>query len=174
MGWFLTSADSWSLQALQLVALLRRWMGSYKTVTPGISTHHPGTTRACTTNEHAWSIKPAWDFAGLMFKRSLGETMPLKFRVYNQSFPFGSWRQLFPALLLYSALSDVPKHPTKRLSLQSRDSKYLQQCSAASISESVNTSLQTESTLTVSLCTSTLKNNFRKQMSHCRAIKKIK
>lgn len=108
------------------------------------------------------------------FQMFLRETKPLKYGFYNQSFSFGSWRQLSTVLLLYSVLSDIPKHPTKRLSLQSWDSEYLQQCSAASISESINSSLQEESTLSIPICTSTLKNNFRKQMNHCRAIKIIK
>lgn len=108
------------------------------------------------------------------FQMFLRVTMPLKYGFYNQSFSFGSWRQLSTVLLLYSVLSDIPKHPTKRLSLQSWDSEYLQQCSAASISESINSSLQEESTLSIPICTSTLKNNFRKQMNHCRAIKRIK
>lgn len=62
------------------------------------------------TDGCALSIKSAWNFDGLTFKRPLGETMPLKYGVYNQSFSF--------ALLLYSALSDIPKHPTKPAELR--------------------------------------------------------
>lgn len=88
MDRFTTSVDSPSLQPLQLVALLRRWKESYKTMNR--YTRNQWITHACTTSRYAWSIKSTWDFAGLTLKRSLGETMPLKYRVYNQSFSFGS------------------------------------------------------------------------------------
>lgn len=48
VGWFITSTGSPSLQPLQLVTLLRRWMKSCKTRSLGISTQM---MYACTTDD---------------------------------------------------------------------------------------------------------------------------
>lgn len=166
LGWFLVSPG----QAVG--ALLRDGQSPVKPL--GISAHLPVSDMCLYSPWMCLVHKICLGLCCLNCQMFLGETMPLKYGFYNQSFSFGSWRQLSAVLLLYPVLSDIPKHPTKRLSLQSWDSEYLQQCSAASISESINSSLQEESTLSIPICTSTLKNNFRKQMNHRRAIKRIK
>lgn len=166
LGWFLVSPG----QAVG--ALLRDGQSPVKPL--GIGAHLPVSDMCLYSPWMCLVHKICLGLCCLNCQMFLGETMPLKYGFYNQSSSFGSWRQLSAVLLLYPVLSDIPKHPTKRLSLQSWDSEYLQQCSAASISESINSSLQEESTLSIPICTSTLKNNFRKQMNHRRAIKRIK